>query len=167
MLKLVTGMRVKRGFTLIEILVVVLIIGITLGFAMLAFGDFGGSRRIQVAAEQFVSYVKLVQQQAILESSTLGIKLNGNSYQALRFQAKANWQPLSHHKIFHVQHFPEQAVTHLITKRNKTGTPEIVINASGDLTPFKLQIGTAKHANLVTIVGQHNGNISLQGLESP
>ena len=65
-LNTVIGMRNRdQGFTLIEILVVVLIIGITLGFALLAFGDFGRQRQIITAAETFVNYVTLVEQQAL------------------------------------------------------------------------------------------------------
>ncbi len=52
MLRLVIGMQNRaradlNGFTLIEILVVIVIVGITLSFALLAFGDFGSERRIR------------------------------------------------------------------------------------------------------------------------
>ena len=167
MLKLVTGMRASRGFTLVEILVVVLIVGITLGFALLAFGDFGGNRRIIIAAEQFVNYVKLVQQQAILETSTLAITINKNNYQVLRFHPPATWQPMPQKAIFRSQHFPESAVIY-IEKNNavKAGGPAIIINASGDMTPFILHVGTAKQPDLATIVGTYDGRVSLKQAKS-
>ena len=179
MRKLVTGMQNKvsspygyrnnRGFTLIEILVVVVIMGITVGFALLAFGDFGRSRRIVMAAEQFINYVKLVEQQAILETSTLGIRLNKNSYQVVRFQFPSSWQIISKNVIFHQQQFPKNTVIRLTTEnlQEEKGGPQIIIDASGDMTPFKLHVGSAKQTNIVTIVGEHNGNISLKLLKSP
>ena len=165
--KLVIGMQTKRGFTLIEILVVLLIVGITLGFALLAFGDFGSKRRIITAAEQFVNYVKFAQQQAILETSTLGISLNRNSYQILRYQASSNWQPVSNKRVFHAQHFPDSAIVHMESNVKKMGNPQIIINASGDMTSFTLNFGSAKQVNIANVIGKHDGSVALQILSAP
>ena len=170
--KLVTGMQNNKtqscsGFTLIEILVVVLIIGITIGLALLSFGDFGGQRRIIMAAEQFINYVKLVEHQAILETSTLGIRLHQNTYQVLRFQSSTHWQDMPKKSIFHQQHFPSSAVLRFANKTTKIGNPQIIINASGDMTPFKLTIGSEKQLNIVNVIGKRNGTITLQPFKSP
>ena len=80
-----TGMTRPKGFTLIEILIVIVIIGITIGFALIAFGDFGEGKRIRFAAEQLINTIKLSQQKAILESSTLGLKVDQSSYRVFKF----------------------------------------------------------------------------------
>lgn len=157
MLRLVIGMQTDRGFTLIEILVVVLIVGITLGFALLAFGDFGGSRRITVGAERFANYMRLVQQQAILESSTLGIRLTHEGYQVFRFQMPSSWEVLSKKKIFHLQHFSSNTIISL-EKKGKKSNPDIIINSSGDMTPFQLQFGDRQHT-LATVTATHDGQV--------
>ena len=154
----------NRGFTLIEILVVLLIIGISMGFALMAFGDFGEKRRIIVAAEQFINVVKLVQQQAVLETSTLAIDVHDNHYEVLRFKPPASWSPMSTRSIFHRQH----AVTGLvISLKNKTQNPSVIINSSGDMTPFTLDFGTSTQPSLATIVGANNGTITLHTAASP
>lgn len=162
MLKLVIGMKNKAGFTLIEILVVLFIIGITLGFAMLAFGDFGSKRRIVIAAEQFVNYVKFIQQEAILETGTLGILFDSNSYQVMRFQPLKNWQFMPKKGIFHQQHFPHNAIIHLENNLTKKGEPQIVINAAGDMTPFRLNLGSNEEENIAKVIGEQDGSIALQ-----
>jgi general secretion pathway protein H len=171
MLKLVIGMQNKPhtayGFTLIEILVVVLIVGITMGFALLAFGDFGSSKRIMMAAEQFVNYVKFVQQEAILETSTLGVRIQQNNYEALRFQPPANWQSMPKTNVFRQQHFPTNATLQLEGSLHKTGSPQIIINSSGDITPFRLNIGSENKANIVMVVGSSNGSVNIQVPPSP
>ena len=157
----------SKGFTLIEILVVVLIIGITIGFALLAFGDFGNKRRILISAEQFVNYVKFVQHQAILESSTLGITLNNNNYQVLRFQSTLTWQGMPNRSIFHQQHFPYGAIVRLENNTAKSRNPQIIINSSGDMTAFILNLSTNKEATIAKVIGNSNGEVALQLLNSP
>ncbi len=164
--KLVIGMKNNRGFTLIEILVVLLIIGITLGFAMLAFGDFGGNRRIIVAAEQFVNYVKFIQQDAILETGTLGIKLDQNGYQVMRFIPLKNWQPMLKKGVFHQQRFPSNALVHLENNSQMDG-PQIIINAAGDMSAFSLNFGSKKQANIARVIGGRDGSVALQLFTSP
>lgn len=160
--KLVIGMKNNQGFTLIEILVVLLIIGITLGFAMLAFGDFGGNRRIIVAAEQFVNYVKFIQQDAILETGTLGIKFDKNGYQVMRFIPLKNWQSMPNKGVFHQQHFPSNALVHLENDASKIDGPQIIINAAGDMSAFKLTLGSSKQPNIANVIGGRDGTIVLQ-----
>ena len=161
MLKLVIGMQ-NKGFTLIEILVVVLIIGIMTGFTLLSFGDFGASRKITMAGEQLVNYVKLTRQQAILASATYGIQIDPLGYQVWHFQAPHSWQPISHESIFKHQSFPKHTVVQLANKGLLMGgSPQIVINPTGDLTPFVLYLGTKSQPRLVTIVGEDNGTLTL------
>lgn len=164
MQKLVIGMQNNRGFTLIEILVVLLIIGITLGFALLAFGDFGRERRIVVAAEYFLNYVKFAEQQAILENNTLGILMDQSNYQLLRFQPPNQWQRLSNKNVFRQQHFPSNTIIHLDMEKNSGNAQNnmIVINTSGDITPFRLHLGSNEHHDVIRVLGMRDGTVTLQ-----
>jgi general secretion pathway protein H len=156
-----------NGFTIIEILVVLLIIGITMGVALLAFGDFGKQRRILMAAEQLINDVNLVQQQAILETSTLGIRFNQNTYQVVRFQTPHHWQVMPGKSIFHQQHFPKDAVIrfkHLPAQKN---APQIMVYSSGDMSPFTLTISLEHQHSLITIIGKSNGEMILRPQGTP
>lgn len=153
------GARSTRGFTLVEILVVILIIGITIGFAILAFGDFGTRRRVVFAAEQFVNEVKLVQHQAILEIGTYGILVDQHSYTVFRFDS-LNWRAMTGNRIFSKHYFPDQATLKFQPQIDAEGNPQIIINESGDMNSFGLYI-SIKNSVVAVINGHHNGSIDL------
>ena len=158
--KLEIGMSNKKGFTLIEIMVVLLIIGITISFALLAFGDFGAKRRVILASEQFVNFVKLVQQQATMETSTLGIYVDEHSYQALRFDSSSHWQHFPAHSVFRRHVFSTQATIQFKPKAAFSKDPQIVINESGDMNAFTLTV-LIDNDEVAVIEGHHNGIVVL------
>ncbi len=150
-----------QGFTLIEILIVLVIIGITFGFALIAFGDFGESRRLLFSAEQLVNTLRLAQQQAILETSTLGLRIDNTGYQILQLNNNAQWKPISDKGVFKMTYFPQD--THITLKTiNSTpiGAPSIIISSSGELTPFTLNFGNKKDNNLAVLIGKRNGDLT-------
>ncbi len=136
--------------------------GITFTFALISFGDFGEKRKIIVAAEQFSQYIQLIQQYAILETSALRIQIKPDGYQVLRFQPPNTWSPIASSPLFRRQYFPKGLVInhteHLLT---------IDVDASGDMTPFTLTLGSSQQATMITIIGEHNGAIILQREQSP
>jgi len=152
---------IELGFTLIEILIVVLIIGITLGFALLAFGDFGANRRAVVSAEEFSSYIKLVQHQAILEANALGVRIDKQSYETYRFE-HGIWQPMPEKSIFHRRILPSPIVANLRNNLRNAKNPAIVITGSGAMTEFIIDFGTEKKPDTMIVIGKKDGQLILQ-----
>ena len=157
-------LKKNHGFTLIEILVVVVIISITMGFALMAFGDFGNKRRMLVSAEQFTHDIKLVQQQALLEGSVLGIAFNQQSYNVLTYSQTNGWQPFKARRL-HARSFPKGVHIHLEKNQKKRFNPDIVINTSGELSPFTLQLSTSS-TSIVKIIGKIQGDVSITSATS-
>ncbi len=162
-------MKKNRAFTLIEILVVLVIIGIITMIALLTFGDFGKSRRLESTAKKLAMILPLAQKQAILQPNTIGLKISSSSWQfyALQFNAKknkSNWLPIKHDRILAKRPIPNDVFITTITntKNNKNKTINIAFLPTGDITPFKLAIGSKGELAKYQITGEQDGTIKLQ-----
>ena len=110
MQKLAIGMQ-RDGFTLIEILVVILIISIAMSFALFSIGDFGKQRALMHEGHYFNHYLQLVKHEAILESQTLGIRVKQHGYEVLRLRDH-HWQTLKSH-AFRFHPFQHQLIAQI------------------------------------------------------
>lgn len=153
-------LKLSHGFTLIEILVVIVIISITMSFALLAFGDFGNKRRMLVSAEQFTHDIKLAQQQAILEGNVLGIAFNQQNYNVLTYSPTKGWQPFKTSRL-HARSFPKGVIMNLQKEQKQRFNPDIVINTSGELSPFTLKLSIS-NTSAVKVIGNVQGDLSMQ-----
>lgn len=159
MLKSVIGMRDKiSGFTLIEILVVLLIISIVMTFAMTSFGDFGAKRAMIAEGQYLIHYIGLVRQESILDGETLGIRIDSTGYEVLRFQEPNHWQPMKS-ALFRHHSFRKGLNIHLNTAHKQS---LLIVYPSGQITPFEAKLGTADEPNMVIISAQEDGFLSVK-----
>lgn len=104
MLKLATGANrsrgpceapaaAARGFTLVEILVVVVIAGILTGTVLLGLGNSGPGRINQRALDRLAASLEVMCDQALLSGAPRGLRFHDEGYDFWRY-AEAGWQPL-------------------------------------------------------------------------
>lgn len=152
-----TSKNLPLGFTLIEILMVILIISITISFALISYGDFGKERKIVNNAQQFSDYIELVKNESILRANTLAIRIHNNYYETLSLD-NHNWQPLKQ-SFFKKQHFTSNMVVFFTKNKHKN---LIIINPSGSISSFTLNFGKSKHEIVAQIIGLSNGSIKIK-----
>lgn len=160
MQKLATGMlthKSKSGFTLIEILIVIVIIGIIASVAIISYGDFGARRRVISSADNFINFFGLVQKEAMLEGRAMAIQVHKDKYRALEFKQN-HWLPLQD-SIFKSQKVAHGTLMYLFINKRKSKRDIIIINPAGDITPFQLKFGKDRKNIVVTIIGQQGGNL--------
>ena len=144
----------NRGFTLIELLIVLLIIGIMTGLGLLAFGDFGQTRKLKVAAELLVSYLKIVEEKALIESNSYRLIISNAGYDTYRLSPSNRWEKMPTRSFFHGRSFPPHTVVRL--------SSVIVVHPSGELSPFRLSLGSEQKPSLFQLSGAHNGALVLE-----
>ncbi len=156
------------GFSLIELLVVLVIIGIIISFAMLAAGDFGQSRRVQATAEALKQTISLVEQQAILANQTYALAVNNKGYRFYQWARDEHkhwhWQQVTGNKLLTFHAWPKVTTIRLqkkVAASQQRQANFIMIDVQGNLNPFRLGFYYRDHL-ITTLIGHGNGQLQLQ-----
>lgn len=83
-------MRNSRGFTLMELLVVLLIIGLIVGFASITFSD-NRAAELEREAKRLGAVLTLVGEEAVVKSREIGVRFDADGYRFLVQDAEQNW----------------------------------------------------------------------------
>lgn len=160
--------KVKNsGFTLIEILVVLIVIAIVLTVALMSFGDFGASRKQQLSTLQLKTSIKSAQLDAILTSTVLGLTVTQTGYRYYHYQYdadnnSASWHPLPHDNLSSSDVFPLGTTLSLITSiPTMKNNPRIYFLPDGTITPFTL-ILTFKNGQTFKFFLDTDGGIKIE-----
>jgi general secretion pathway protein H len=80
--------RSQHGFTLLELMVVIVLIGIILTFVVRSVGDGGRRDRIQREAQRITALVEMVGEEAVLQSSVMGMHFLEHGYEFMRYNGQ-------------------------------------------------------------------------------
>jgi general secretion pathway protein H len=135
-----------RGFTLIEILVVMVLIGIIISFAVLSIGS-AGEREAEQEARRFAALVDLASEEAVLKSTEMGILFQPDGYRFLAMGADDAWQPLED-DVFRLRRLPPGMALTLaveglpvtLEKPSEKPLPQVFLLSSGERTPFEIGV---------------------------
>ncbi len=168
---LINSQAVKKvqGFTLIEIMVVIAIMGIMLGLGMFAFGDGGLSEKLEQESQRLYGLIKLAQEEAILQSKELALELDRDGY-VFKELNSGKWVAISSDKLFRKRSLTagielslEVEDVNLALKSKEENTPiRIYILSSGELTPFEMTLKIADLSQFFKITGMETGQLSLK-----
>ncbi len=138
--------KLLQGFTLIEIMVVLVIISITVTFATITLLPWWQKRQITEFTQQVVSSMKYLQARAIISQSYFGMTLNETSLQF--FQRKNNqWQ--TDPRLTQIN-WPNNSEIQLNVAgqtagiEKKSDAPQIIFSPNGVITPFTLLVKTSR-----------------------
>jgi len=140
--------RRPRGFTLIEVMVVMVLIGIITSFAVLSAG--GGPRdRLAEEGQRLAALLELHQQEAILRGEVRGIRFTRNGYAMLSQTDRGEWQAPMADTLLVRRDLPDDLALSLWVENRpidlrRADQPQVWLLNSGEATEFVAVFGLAE-----------------------
>jgi len=151
-----------KGFTLIEIMVVVVIVAVLISAVALSFPPVG-DKLLKEHADRFSALVELAQDEAILQSNELAVEITPNGYSFYQNENNS-WLAISE-SPFTKRELPSDFSTKVYLdgilidlKDREKSKPQVVILSSGEMTPFTYTIQFQKQSE-ITLKVDANGEI--------
>jgi general secretion pathway protein H len=164
---------IERGFSLLELLVVIVIIAILFTFTTLAIRGTSPEELIQTEAQRLDRLIQLALEEAILKGTEYGLEFKPDSYRFLLF-IENTWQPLEDDKLLRQRQLPEnmefeleiEQIDVLVEKQSDDSEsededrpdPQVFILSSGEITPeFSVRLVMPGVATSYIVSGTING----------
>ena len=184
--------RISKGFTLLEMMLVVLLMGMTAAAVTLTMGNSGPKEKMERSAKQFIASVELVLDETVLNGFLVGVVVEENRYQfVLRKDGK--WIPLESERLLAKRDMEDGVTLHLeveglplvqededtttffeepfeeadvgFEKEKELPEPQILIFPSGEMIGFHLIFSSRDDENNeveVKVIGDSLGHFKLE-----
>jgi general secretion pathway protein H len=153
-------MRRMRGFTLIEIVIVVLIIAITLALVSVNL-QRGDENRVRDEVDRLVLRLHAAQDEAILQGQVLVVLFSNDGYRFLRVNNKGQLTPIETDDTLAPQKLPDGMTLSFEMDGATEGQEAIlVLEPSGNVMPFTLTVRAGQA--IWQAQGLANGRIQAQ-----
>ncbi len=158
-------LRGERGFTLLELLAVLFIIGIIVSFAGLSIGQ-RSSRAAQEEAERLYGLVRVASEEAVLQGRELAVEFTRQNYRFLELTNDNQWIPIEEDTLFRERKFPPDVNIELLVEGaaasfgDEKNLPRIFVLSSGELTDFKISL-SLEDEKAYTLRGTIDGKLVL------
>jgi len=178
--------RNQRGFTLIELMLVTLLMGLVASAVLFTVDSSGPQKKLLRQAQKMAALTELALDQATMTGRDYGLVIAANSYRFVEL-FEQRWQPLTDALLIEQQLedaqlvmsvdgflwspdrvdfssnqiFEEREVDIEQDQKEREHVPQILILSSGELTPFKVEFRLDSKADLFLSQQQQGYRVNL------
>jgi type II secretion system protein H len=146
------ALLLRRGFTLIELAIVVFIISLMAAAAIVTFSGERQDEQLIKEAERLDALFDYVREQAELQTRDYGFRINRKTYSFVVFDVLADqWRPADEDDALRAREIPEGILPTVIVegrtvvldvkkKEVEDFTPQVLVFANGDLSSFEVKL---------------------------
>jgi general secretion pathway protein H len=157
-----------RGFTLIEILVVVVIIGVLSAGLLLSVTLTGRDRDLEKESDRLLALMNYVREQSELQTREYGLIFQDDYYEFVSYDMhRATWRSVFEDDALVLRRLPygldvklKVETRPVVLKKPqdaKDKTPQVMIFSSGDLTQFEVTLEREGGVRSITITTDDKG----------
>jgi general secretion pathway protein H len=191
MLKSATGLSTERrrnarrrasGFSLIELLVVIVILAIMVGMVVISMGTLRSEDTTETEARRLTALLALLAEEALIQGRDYGVEFFADGYRFLSWDPDTRlWSVVADEALLRRRELPpelrvvlavdgrEVVVNDEARGRNRRQdeiVPQVAVFSSGELTPFELFLVTDFVADAWVLRGRIRGDLELIPPES-
>jgi general secretion pathway protein H len=148
----------QLGFTLLEMLVVIVIIGVMVAMVSLSVGVLGSDQEVEEETRRFWAVTRQAREEAELQAIDVAIFVGATDYEFLRFDTRRNeWQPIVDDQLYAQRSLPDGLRFRLWLEgreivlkpglpdrsqkdEHQKYPPQLTVLSSGEVVPFELHI---------------------------
>jgi general secretion pathway protein H len=173
----------SKGFTLVEILVVVVIMAIVISFAILAVGTSGRDTQLDEETRRLEGLIGLLHERALLEGRDFGLLIEPAAYEFLVYDVRHDrWTALDQEREFRHRELPKgvsfqllldsqvvviKPIDRTLSSTEPLPNPQVAIAASGEGTPFRLTLQREGTTAKASVNGDALGKLSHVSSDQP
>jgi general secretion pathway protein H len=161
------------GFTLIEILVVMVIVGVLALAVTISIATAGGERQLAREAERLQALLDHACHQAELSGREIGVRFGAKGY-AFSLLGFDGWMASEQKDELRPRKWVPGMVVELFRdgramrlSEDETEAPQIICFSSGELSPFLLRLQLGDVANRYELRGETDGRVGLARTVAP
>ncbi len=150
------------GFTLLEMLVTLFVIGLVAGWAVLSIHT---TSPLEQESKKLFALIQLLKEESVLQHKNLGISFENNSYRFWKRQSQ-QWQPIESKNIFYQRTLPINGQWQLhidsqpIEIQETIKKPHLIFWSNGEIPAFQIRFSNDEKKGF-SIEGQSNGELCL------
>lgn len=160
-----TATSKQKGFTLIEILVVMVLLGLISGVAVFTLGSGKQQRELANESQRLHALLRMASEEAILANSEIGFSIDEDGYEFLEYDDQEQTWSNTKVAVLKRREFPEwvaiefrtdgEDLTILGKDQDDLKKPDMMLLSSGEVTPFTVTLQVEQNSDSQFVISSN------------